>query len=73
MPRDEKRCIIMEKLFLCSVGIFVGACFAEVSFIWEFTDVLEKMAFRLAKNNSHLPVLLREFFRCCVFTVKKVP
>ena len=34
------------------------------------TDVPEKMAFRLAKNNSHLPVLLREFFRCCVFTVK---
>ena len=27
-PPDEKRCIIMEKSFLCSLGIFFGACFA---------------------------------------------
>jgi len=27
-PPDEKRCIIMEKSFLCSLGIFVGACLA---------------------------------------------
>ena len=27
-PPDEKRCIITEKTFLCSLGILFGACFA---------------------------------------------
>ena len=44
-PPDEKRCIIMENSFLSSLGIFVGACFAQLFSLWEFTDVQEKMAF----------------------------
>ena len=27
-PPNEKRCIIMEKLFSCSLGFFFGVCFA---------------------------------------------
>ena len=69
-PPDEKRCIIMEKSFLCSLGFFLVLDLLNF-FIWGVYWCPKKMAFRLAKNNSHLPVLLREFFRCCVFTVRK--
>ena len=40
-PPDEKRCIIMEKSFLCSLGFFLGLI-CLIFLFGEFTDVPKK-------------------------------
>ena len=44
-PLNEKCCMIMEKLFLCSLGKLFVAGFASGMLIWGFIDVPEKMKY----------------------------
>ena len=69
-PPDEKRCIITEKPFSCSLGIFLVLVLPKYFKFGSLLMSQKKCMSDWQKNNLHLPVLLREFFRCCVFTVK---